>query len=181
MCTRTTLAQKQHFGKNCRGSCMQYADNSSVHVQEVISSESGTVPWQNLMPSLLDDLLDHIFQHQHLPSVSLKHHLPLQKWNMFTKQKGVNSLLNMVSNQLRSNSREKMLATKRRRKIRWQHWFLEKDIIWSPVPLKAFTLADRQVQQIRLLFLLNWTPMKMQHINRWPGYNITKHPIHKKV
>lgn len=75
--TRKASAQRQHFGKSCRESCMRYADNSSARVQAVISLESRTVPWQNLKPSLLDDLLDHIFRHQHLPSVSLKHHLPL--------------------------------------------------------------------------------------------------------
>ena len=77
--TRKALAQRQHCGRSCRGSCKRCADNSSAHVQEVISSESETVPQQSLKPSLPDGLLDHIYQHQHLPSVSLKHHLPLPK------------------------------------------------------------------------------------------------------
>ena len=46
-------------------------------------------PITNLRPSLLDNLLDHIYQNQHQPFVSLKYNLPLQIENKIIKNQTV--------------------------------------------------------------------------------------------
>lgn len=87
MFTRITSTRKRHYGRNCREPNKQLADNSSDHAQEVIFSGTGTAPLQNLMPLLLVCLPGRIFQHQHQPSGSLRHHWLLQKHGMLGANK----------------------------------------------------------------------------------------------